>query len=213
MDWSSLTVSISGDNGYSKSYTDADTTIISKTGDQSALAITINPDADFVAGEVITVIVNARDLFGNVMLSPTWSFTVIDLPSIILTGSDVSACCGPGTYIYADINDTTALDSVTSIEVMTISFDFDINYPGKGRITGPANVGYTTGSIVNVLQSNVFLNVNETTSLTFTNITTDEKGESLDPSDINAMQIAVWKLIGPPQVVVTNIRIEIYYKP
>ena len=130
IDWTTFSIQISGDKGYSAIYTDEDTSIVSKTGSPVSYDVTVNPDADFGSGEVITIIVNVDDLVGNSMIPPAWSFTItpggapatLSLhPSgvasdggfspingswaTVLDSNDgdasyVNYCCGPGGQIF-----------------------------------------------------------------------------------------------------------------
>ncbi|MEW6419221.1 MAG: LamG-like jellyroll fold domain-containing protein [Nitrospirota bacterium] len=81
VDWTSFSITLSGNKGYSKTYTDLDTTIVTKTGTSASYDVTVNPDTDFGLSEVITVTVNVNDLVGNSLVAPTWSFTTSNLPT------------------------------------------------------------------------------------------------------------------------------------
>ena len=77
VDWTTFSITLSGDKGYSATYTDLDTSVVSKTGTPAGYAVTVNPGADFSYGEVITATVAASDLVGNAMSPSVWSFTTI----------------------------------------------------------------------------------------------------------------------------------------
>jgi hypothetical protein len=80
VDWTTLEIQLSGDNGYAKLYTDEDYNILTKTGFPSHYNVTVNPDADFGEEEVITVTVRVEDFYGNSLVPPVWSFTVGTAP-------------------------------------------------------------------------------------------------------------------------------------
>ncbi len=75
IDWTTFSIQLSGDKGYSKTYTELDTSSISKTGSIGAFDITVDPDTDFANEEVITVTVNVNDMIDNSMTPSIWSFT------------------------------------------------------------------------------------------------------------------------------------------
>jgi hypothetical protein len=76
VDWTTFQIVLTGDDGYSETYTDADTGIVSKSGTRWQYSVTIDPDSNFAAGEVITPTVSAMDLVGNALVPPAWTFTV-----------------------------------------------------------------------------------------------------------------------------------------
>ncbi|MDY6835975.1 MAG: Ig-like domain-containing protein, partial [Chloroflexota bacterium] len=77
LDWTTFSITMIGDMGYSETYTDIDTSIISKTGDQYNYDVTVDPDVDFAASEVISVTVNVDNLDSppQSLVPPAWSFT------------------------------------------------------------------------------------------------------------------------------------------
>jgi hypothetical protein len=77
VDWTSFSITLSGDKGYSRTYTDLDVSVVSRTGSPTGYSVTVNPDADFSYGEVVTVTVNASDLVGNAMTPAVWTFTTV----------------------------------------------------------------------------------------------------------------------------------------
>jgi len=116
VDWSTLTVQLSGDKGYSENYTGA-SPAVSRTGNFLNYDITVDTGANFGFGEVITVTVNANDMVGNVMTAAVWSFTTLGGggPFIeVLHPSGVASAGGfstfdispGGTGDWADILDT-----------------------------------------------------------------------------------------------------------
>jgi hypothetical protein len=75
VDWNTFEIQLSGDNGYSKLYTDTDFLIVTKTGIPAMYNVTVNPDIDFGHEEIITVTVRADDYDGNPLTFTAWSFT------------------------------------------------------------------------------------------------------------------------------------------
>jgi len=55
VDWTTFSITLSGDKGYSGTYTDLDTSIVSRTGTPAGYSVTVNPNVDFSYGEMITV--------------------------------------------------------------------------------------------------------------------------------------------------------------
>jgi hypothetical protein len=106
IDWSTFSIQISGDKGYSKTYTDADTSVVSKTGAPLSYDVTVNPDANFGSGEIITVTVNVDDLAGNSLVPPAWSFTTATAPIWQTPDSvhDFQYLGSPGNLIDNNLN-------------------------------------------------------------------------------------------------------------
>ena len=73
--WSSLSVKLSGSLGYAKTYTHLSSGVVSKTGAPWSYQMALKP-ASFSPGETITVSVTAADALGNAMSAVSWSFTV-----------------------------------------------------------------------------------------------------------------------------------------
>ncbi len=67
VDWTTFSIQLSGDKGYSRTYTELDIPLVLKTGAIGAFDIAIDPDNDFANEEVITVTVNVNDMIGNLM--------------------------------------------------------------------------------------------------------------------------------------------------
>lgn len=110
VNWTTFSIALAGDQGYSQTYTDADTAVVSVAGTPGSYSITVNPAADFGAGENINVIVNIDDLAGNSLTPPAWSFTTdagAGPQTITLLPSDVAANNGFSTAggAWADILD------------------------------------------------------------------------------------------------------------
>jgi hypothetical protein len=99
VDFTTFSIQLSGDKGYSNTYTDTDITVVLKTGSRSEYNVTVSPDDNFGTGEVITVTVNVDDVAGNPLVSPAWSFTTEATPTpqtITLHPSDIAS--NPGGY-------------------------------------------------------------------------------------------------------------------
>jgi hypothetical protein len=77
VDWTTFSIQLSGDKGYSQTYTENDISVVSKTGTLSSYDITVDPDTDFGSGEVITVTVDVDDRVGNTMIPVVWAFTTV----------------------------------------------------------------------------------------------------------------------------------------
>ncbi len=80
MDWTLFTVQITSPGGYDKTYTDSDTSIVSKTGNPVSYSIRINPDQYFPAWGSMTVSVTCADLAGNPFSDASWNFTTAYVP-------------------------------------------------------------------------------------------------------------------------------------
>ena len=76
VDWSTFSIQLTGNLGYSNTYTDEDISVVTKTGTPASYNVTVNPDVDFGIGEVITVTVSIDDLAfpSHSMIRPPWSF-------------------------------------------------------------------------------------------------------------------------------------------
>ena len=128
IDWSSLAVTLTG-TGYSKSYTDSDTAVVSGTGGYASLAVTVNPDTDFPYGTAITVTVNVTDMAGSSMPPASWTFTTLEeasLKTAILHPTGVAK-----DAIGADINDGHTIVAGSSWANALGSNDADTTYTGK----------------------------------------------------------------------------------
>ena len=79
VDWTTFQIQLSGDKGYSQTYTDEDTGYVSASGDEASYDVTVTPGLPFGQGEIITVTVDVADLapLPNQMTTPPppWSFT------------------------------------------------------------------------------------------------------------------------------------------
>jgi hypothetical protein len=74
IDWSTLSILLEYNSG-DFTYYDTDTKIILKPGTLPAYLVTVDPDFFFESGETITATINVKDLAGNSLTSPSWSFT------------------------------------------------------------------------------------------------------------------------------------------
>ncbi|MHB8793818.1 MAG: Ig-like domain-containing protein, partial [Thermoleophilia bacterium] len=79
VDFGTFSVQITGNKGYSRSYTDEDAEV-TKTGTSTSYDVTIDPDADFAEEETVTIGVSVNDVVGNPLTPPAWSFTTALLP-------------------------------------------------------------------------------------------------------------------------------------
>jgi predicted outer membrane repeat protein len=90
VDWTAFSIQLTGDKGYSKTYTDLDTSVVSKTGTPWEYDVTVDPDVDFSSEELISVTINASDFLGNALVPLSWSFTtapfVNSAPTLSWTG-------------------------------------------------------------------------------------------------------------------------------
>ncbi len=82
LDWNTFSIQLTGNKGYSQTY-GPNSPEVTKTGPWDGIfgiyySVTVNPQVDFGNVEVITVSVTIRDLFGNAMTPPGWSFTTRD---------------------------------------------------------------------------------------------------------------------------------------
>ncbi|MDA3937043.1 MAG: Ig-like domain-containing protein [Actinomycetota bacterium] len=138
VDMSSFSITLSGSMGYSKSYTEADTSIVSASGTRLSYEVTIDPDALFSLGETITVSVSADDLVGNALAAPAWSFQVSATPTVetvVIHPSGLGSNPGgywtlPGanqwaTYFDSDDGDTTYATSNTGGQGATLYLAMD----------------------------------------------------------------------------------------
>ncbi len=143
VDWTTFSIQLSGDKGYSQTYTDSDVAVVSQTGNPAAYAVTVNPSVDFGTGEIITVTVDVDDLVGNSMSSAVWSFTTVAAgtpQTVTLHPSDVASAGGfsvsGGTW--PDVLDTH--DGDTSYAYFCCSapgqiFYVDMDDLGLGGVT------------------------------------------------------------------------------
>lgn len=115
VDWATFSIQLSGNKGYSKTYTDEDFLVVSKTGTPASYNVTVSPDVNFGGGESIEVTVNVDDRAtpANSMVPPVWSFTTITPESLILHPSGVFSSGGfnPTGGTWADVLDTNDGDA------------------------------------------------------------------------------------------------------
>jgi hypothetical protein len=146
VDWSTFSITLSGDGGYAKTYTDVDTGIVSKTGTRLEYAVTVSPDELFGLGEVITVTVGADDFVGNALTPPTWVFTVTSTATASQSTLHPSGLgSNPGgywtvptagqwaTYLDSNDGDTTYATSNTGSRgaQLYMAMDTDGNFVGS----------------------------------------------------------------------------------
>jgi len=138
IDWTTFQIQLAGSKGYSKTYTDADTSVVSKTGNPDSLAVTVNPDADFAVSETITVTVDVDDFAGNPLSPPEWSFTteaVAAPQTLTLHPSGIAS--NPGGYwtvptadqwpTYLDSNDGDATHATSTTGAQGAVFYVDMD--------------------------------------------------------------------------------------
>jgi hypothetical protein len=145
VDFTTFSIQLSGDKGYSKTYTDTDTSVVSKTGSRAEYDVTVAPDANFGTGEVITVTVNVNDVAGNSLTPSAWSFTTEATPTpqtITLHPSDIAS--NPGGYspyggawsVILDSNDGDTRYAYSGTGSQGAIFYMDMDDPtGLGSIT------------------------------------------------------------------------------
>ena len=145
VDFTTFSIQLSGDKGYSKTYTDTDTSVVSKTGSRAEYDVTVAPDANFGTGEVITGTVNVNDVAGNSLTPPDWSFTTEATPTpqtITLHPSDIAS--NPGGYstyggawsVILDSNDGDTTYAYSGTGAQGAIFYMDMDDPtGLGSVT------------------------------------------------------------------------------
>ena len=119
VDWTTITVSLAGSAGYARSYSVADTGVLSASGTPFAVQVTVSPDEPFGSLETITVTVGAQDLAGNGLSSPVWSFATMEsgVPmTLVLHPAGLAS--NPGGYWTLPIVEQweTALDTADGDE-------------------------------------------------------------------------------------------------
>ncbi len=153
VDWSTFSIQLTGDKGYSKTYTEEDGSVVSKTGTPQEYNVTVNPDTDFGTEEVITVTVNVNDQYGNAMVPPTWSFTskpasasnVIIHPSGLVWSDNGWPTGGD----WGDVMDSDDGDS-TYAEAYAYYSMSDGGYPGQFMVDMDDPVGLEGKTIDNL---------------------------------------------------------------
>ncbi|MEW5800471.1 MAG: chitobiase/beta-hexosaminidase C-terminal domain-containing protein [bacterium] len=88
LDWTSFSISLQGDLGYSQTYTDEDAGAVSVSGTSSCYWVSVDPGIDFGDRERITVTVSIQDEAGHTLTPPSWAFTT-SLPAIWRTPQGV----------------------------------------------------------------------------------------------------------------------------
>jgi predicted CxxxxCH...CXXCH cytochrome family protein len=235
VDWTSFQVQLSGDKGYSKTYTDMDTSVVSKTGSMVSYDVTVNPDVNFSNGEIITVTVHVSDYVGNAIVPPAWSFTTqaASTPQTMTIHPSGLASEGSGNFAPTGGDWNSVLDSndgdLTYVSVCCQGFGTfyaDMDDPGIGAATinsvtvkvvvrnsvaGNVNIGYKTGTGV-IWKGNTSVGTNYTT-LTL-NAPTNSDGGAWTLADLNNLKVAVWRnYTGSPRCYVTEVAVDINYTP
>ena len=221
VDWTAFSIALTGDKGYSQTYTDVDTAVVSKTGDQYSYNVTIDPDADFGTTEIISITVNVDNLGSPTqsLIPPAWSFTtasggssnIMTLhPSGVVTGQDGGFAIQNGTWENAlDSNDGDASYAHKCCTSPGFSFTADIDDPsGLGSatindVTIYVYAKYLDGPWPNptAISSNVNVGYNTGGSTVWSGVfTTDSSGDynlitynlgSLSVLDISNLQVSV----------------------
>jgi hypothetical protein len=76
VDFSTFSIELTGDKGYSRTYTDEDTLVVFKTGTPESYEVMVFPDVNFGDNETISVTIKVSDQASppNFMTSPSWYF-------------------------------------------------------------------------------------------------------------------------------------------
>ncbi len=233
INWETFGITLTGNSGYSASYTYADTGNVSKTGTSGSFNVTVNPGTDFGDGEVITAAISVIDLMGNSLIMPAWSFTAESSGSsvstiVLLPEGQIdtqpenilsfSSCCGPyGDSHYIEIGDPAGLAGA-AINSVTITLNVEFNegpWPNPLPSAGKVQIGYRTGPASATVWGAVE-DINDIGSVTIGPFTSDSDSNSLDLSDINNLETAFIRNPGVPmggslQVIVSNIQVTVEY--
>jgi hypothetical protein len=142
IDWSTFSINLAGNKGYSATYTDASPEV-SKIGTPEIYDVTVDPDTDFGSEETITIIVNVDDMVGNSLVPPEWSFTTASGGSATLILHPSGLASNPGGYwtvpiadqwdTYLDTNDGDILYVTSNTGSQGAEFFVNMDDPG---ITG-----------------------------------------------------------------------------
>lgn len=110
VNWSSLSVKLSGDKGYLGTYSHNDSEVSEASG-----TVTVDPNTDFGTGEIITITVEAADTPGNPILPRTvWSFITTGESFVVLHPSGLASDPrDPSGYTFRTVGGpwSTILDS------------------------------------------------------------------------------------------------------
>ena len=123
-------------------------------------------------------------------------------------------CCGPpGDIFSVAMDDYPALNG-TTIESFTINvYTRYSTHPETGTDVGNMDIGYKTGSNT-VWIGDTYVDTPEYLLITSESFTTDSDGATLDPDDIDNMQIFIKRNAGgPTELRVTEIFIKVVYRP
>lgn len=243
IDWSTFSINIVGSKGYSKTYTDADSsTIVSKVGDLAAYGVTINPDSDFSTLEDITATVSVDDYRGNTISPPSWSFETstsaapmtITLHPSGFNSSNVSWSVAGGTW--ATVLDTSDTGSIAYCNTNTGDYFYadmdDTNTvpisggatvqniriyaraKNGGGVSGQADIGYRTGTAT-VWQTGNSLNTSTYTLIGGATAYTNNSDSTgtLTMADIDNLTLAVRRTNSSGLLMVTELFVEVTYIP
>jgi hypothetical protein len=225
VDWATLSIQLSGDKGYSKTYTDEDFLVISRTGTPVSYNVTVSPDTNFGGGEFITVTVNVDDRAtpANSMEPSEWSFTTVTPEALILhpsgvvssggfnpTGgawadvldtndgdaSYVSYCCSsPGQIFYVDL-DPAGLTGVSINSIKIHVYARCLDGPWPGPSPVAGNVNIGYRTGTStVWKGNTSIDDSGSYNLITFDANNDSDGGSLDLADVDNLQIAVQRNI------------------
>ena len=86
VDFSTLSVQVTGNKGYSKTYTASQTDIVSQSGAPPSYSVVVQPDEVFGSNELISVVVNVDDYSGISLTPPAWTFTSVDSSPPVISG-------------------------------------------------------------------------------------------------------------------------------
>jgi fibronectin-binding autotransporter adhesin len=132
VDWSTFEITLSGNKGYSKTYSSGGAQV-KKTGTPASYSVTVTPDTDFGSDETITVTVNVEDKAGNALTPPTWSFTT-------RTVTFIDVACGQSIQAAIDAASTGDIVRVAS----NCTYSENIDFKGKAITVRSVNGAATT---------------------------------------------------------------------
>ena len=83
VDWTTFSISLQGTHSYSQTYTAEDTDVVSIKGTSHCYQVTVYPRTAFGDLEQIMATLSIQDHAGNMLTSPSWSFTTAAPSSVI----------------------------------------------------------------------------------------------------------------------------------
>lgn|GEM_PF-2606727 len=119
VDFSTLSVQLTGDRGYSQTYTAAQTDVVSNTGAPAAYSVVVQPDQVFGSNELISVVVDVDDYSGISLTPPAWSFTSVDSSPPAISG--FSPANGATDVPATSTVSFTLEDSDTGVDLTSLS--------------------------------------------------------------------------------------------